>query len=266
MTGLGSRHMTAKPIYAMQTRLYLGVSEMTLFQVTLKVAFDSFLINLSRRFPSAKIFIWCNREHDVLEVIVKNSEDYPLVMEQIRAYPIMGVLEEVSDDNRIYINVHECHCMNQDTIVRHIGELDILNIFPNMIEKGWVYHRLIVFKHEDFEELLRRFDNWGWIYKILRKVPFDGFIASSLTLTADALFSSLTEKQIDALLTAHRNGYYMLPRRADVQAIAAKQRVPRTTFQEHLKKAENKLLVALVPYIQLFDHAPIEKRKSLKIA
>jgi len=187
-------------------------------------------------------------------------------MEQIRARPIMGILEEVSDDRRIYINVTECHCMNQDTMVRHIGELDILNIFPNMIEKGWAYHRLIVFKHEDLEELLRRFDNWGWIYKILRKVPFDGFIASSLTLTADALFSDLTEKQINALLTAHRNGYYMLPRRADVQTIAAKEQVPRTTFQEHLKKAENKLLAALVPYIQLFNHASVEKRKSLKIA
>jgi len=58
----------------------------------------------------------------------------------------------------------------------------------------------------------------------------------------------------------------MLPRRADVQTIAAKERVPRTTFQEHLKKAENKLLAALVPYIQLFNHAPIEKRKSLQIA
>lgn len=136
MPGLLYRHMTAKPIYAMQTRLCLGVSEMTLFQAALKVASNSFLIDLSLRFPSAKIFIWCNREHDVLEVIVENSEDYPFVLEQIRARPIMGILEEVSDDRRIYLNVTECHCMNRDTIVRHIGELDILNIFPNMIENG----------------------------------------------------------------------------------------------------------------------------------
>jgi len=51
-----------------------------------------------------------------------------------------------------------------------------------------------------------------------------------------------------ALLAAHKNGYCMLPRKADVQAIAAKERVPRTTFQEHFKKAENKLLGALVHY------------------
>jgi len=186
-------------------------------------------------------------------------------MEEIRKCAILGVLEEVSDNRRLYLNVNECHCMTQDTIVRHIGELDILNIFPNLIEHGWGYHRLIVFRHQDLEELLRRIENWGWIYKILRKVPFDGFIASSLTLTADALFSNLTEKQIEAMLTAHKHGYYDLPRRADAQAIATKEKVPRTTFQEHLKKAENKIVGALVPYMQLYNHASPDRRKSLRV-
>ncbi|MFQ6065087.1 MAG: helix-turn-helix domain-containing protein [Candidatus Bathyarchaeia archaeon] len=196
---------------------------------------------------------------------MRKSEEYPLVMDEIRTHSIMGVIEEVSDDRRFYLNVHECHCMKQDTIVRHIGELDILNIFPNMVENGWVYHRLIVFKHKDLEELLRRFENWGWTYKILRKVPFDGFIASSLTLTADALFSGLTERQMNAILTAYRHGYYNLPRDADVQTIATKEKVPRTTFQEHLKKAENKLVAALVPHIQLFNHASPARRRSLSV-
>jgi len=238
---------------------------MTLYEVALKVTFDTFYINLTRRFPSAKMFIWCNRETDIVEVIVKNPEEYPLVMEELHAHPYSGVFEEISDDRRLYLTVHECHCMNQNTMVRHIGKLDILNVFPNVVENGWVTHRLIVFRHEDFEELLRRFEKWEWNYKILRKVPFNGFIASSLTLTADALFSSLTEKQIEAMLTAYRHGYYNLPRDSDVQTIAAKENVSRTTFQEHLKKAENKIMEGLIPYIQLFSYAPPTRRKSLSI-
>lgn len=238
---------------------------MTLFEVVLKVTFNAFFTDLTRRFPSAKIFIWCNKENDVIEVIVKNPEDYPLIMKEIHEHDVFGVLEESQDGRSFYLIVHECHCMMQNTIVRHIGELDVLNIFPNFIENGWVYHRLIVFRHEDLEELLRRFENWGWVYTILRKVPFDGFIASSLTLTADALFSNLTEKQIDAMLTAYKHGYYSLPRDADIQTIAAKEKVSRTTFQEHLKKGENKIVTALVPYIQLFSRASPEKRRSLSI-
>ncbi len=239
---------------------------MTLFEAVLKVAIpNGFLFDITRRFPSMSIFIWCNRENDVVEVVVRNPEDYPLIIDEVRARPWMGVIEEISDNRRLYLNVHECHCMKQDTIVRHIGELDILNIFPNIVENGWSYHRLIVFRHKDLEELLRRFENWGWVYKILRKVPFDGFIASSLTITADALFSDLTERQLDAILTAYRHGYYNLPRGADVQTIAAKNRVPRTTFQEHLKKAENKLVGALVPHMKLFNNASPERRNSLRV-
>jgi len=238
---------------------------MTLFEVVLKVTHNGFFTDLTRRYPSASIYIWCNRINDIIEVIVRNPEEFPLVTDEIRKSPIMGVLEEISDDRRLYLNVNECRCMKQDTIVRHIGELDILNIFPNVIENGWAYHRLIVFRHKDLDELLRRLELWGWVFKILRKVRFDGFIASSLTLTADALFSGLTEKQIDAILTAYRHGYYNLPRDADIQTIAAKEEVPRTTFQEHLKKAENKVVGGLVPYIQLFNHASPEKRRSLRV-
>jgi len=238
---------------------------MTLYEVVLQSTFDDDFFDLTRRFPSSKMFTWCNREHDVIEVIVENPDDYPLVMDEVRKTEIRGIVEESSDNSRFCLIVHECHCMFEDTIVKHIGKLNLLNVFPNIIENGWAYNRLIAFRHEDFEELLRRLDKWGWDYKILRKVPFDGFIASSMTLTADALFSGLTQKQIGAMLTAYRHGYYNLPRDADVQTIAAKEKVARTTFQEHLKKAENKILTALVPYIQLSSHAPKEKRESLKI-
>lgn len=237
---------------------------MTPFEVVLQSTFNDRIFDLTRRFPSSKIFTWCSREHDVVEVIVDNPDDYPLVMDEVRKTEIRGIVEESSDNCRFCLIVHKCHCMSEDTIVRHIGKLNLLNVFPTIIENGWEYYRLIAFRHEDFKELLRRLEEWKWDYKILRKAPFDGFIASSMTYTADVLFSNLTEKQIHAILTAYRHGYYNLPRHTDVQTIAAKEKVSRTTFQEHLKKAENKLVATIIPYIKLFNHAPKEKREILK--
>ncbi len=236
---------------------------MALFEVVLKLTHDDPFVYISRRFPSLKIFFWCNREHDVIELIVENPEEYSLVMEQIPE--IDGIIEQSSDRSKVHLILHKCCCKMEDSMIKHIGTLDLLQVFPVILEKGWEYHRIIAFRHEDLEELLQRLEKGRWVFKILRKVPFDGFIGSSLTLTADALFSDLTEKQMDALLTAYRNGYYKLPRKADVKTIASKERVPRTTFQEHLKKAENKIVAALVPYIQLFNHAPMEKKQSLKM-
>jgi len=155
--------------------------------------------------------------------------------------------------------------INEMSIVRLIGNLDILHVSPAMAEKGWEYHRIVVFRHKDLEDLLKRLGESGFEVEVLRKVPFDGFIASSLTLNADALFSGLTDKQMDALLTAHRFGYFKFPRKADVQTIANKKHVPRTTYSDNLKKAESKLVTALIPYIHLFRQAPKEKRLGIKL-
>jgi len=57
-----------------------------------------------------------------------------------------------------------------------------------------------------------------------------------------------------------------LPRKTDVQTIASRRRVPRTTFQEHLKKAENKLVSSVIPYIELYKRASPEKRRRLEIS
>jgi len=236
---------------------------MPLFEVVFKATHDCPFGNVSRRFPSLKMFTWCNREHEVIEVIVEKPEEYSAVMEELST--MGGILEESSDRQKVHLIIKTCSCTTENSIVRNIDAFNLLHVPPVVYEQGWEYYRIIVFRHEELRQLMQRLEDKGFVFDIVRKVPFDGFIASSLTLTADALFSDLTDKQPDALLTAYSHGYYRLPRKTDVQTIASKKRVPRTTFQEHLKKAENKLVMSLVPYIQLYKQASPEKRQHLKI-
>jgi predicted DNA binding protein len=237
---------------------------MPLFEVVFKITHDCPFGNISRKFPSLKMFVWCNREHEVIEVIVDKPEEYKAVMKEISKMD--GLIEELSDGYKIHLIAKECFCNLENSIGKNIDTFNLLHVLPVVYAQGWEYYRIIAFKHEDVNGLLQRLDGRGFTYEILRKVPFDGFIASSLTLTADALFSSLTEKQIDALLTSFNNGYYNLPRKIPLTLIARKRRVPRTTFEEHLRKAENKLVAGLIPYLQLFKKASTEKRNKLHVA
>jgi len=236
---------------------------MSLFEVVFKVTHDCPFGNISRKFPSLKMFEWCNREHEVFEVIVEEHEEYAAVMKEISK--LSGLIDVLSDRDKIHLVMKSCFCSLENSVTKNIDACNLLHVAPVVYEQGWEYYRVIAFRHEDLKELLQRLEEKRFVFEILRKIPFDSFIASSLTLTADTLFSDLTGKQIDALLTAYRNGYYQLPRKEDLKNIAFKERVPRTTFQEHLKKAENKLVAALIPYIQLFNHAPMEKRQKLKM-
>ena len=206
------------------------------------------------------MFNWCNREYDVIELITDEPDEYSVVIDEISK--IKGMVEKSSDLHNAHFFVKKCFCKAEDSVTRILDEFDLLQISPIIYRHGWEYYRIIAFRHEDLKALMQRFEKRGLKYEILRKVDFDGFIAGSLTLTADALFSDLTEKQMDALLTAYSNGYYSLPRKANIQDIAHKKKVSRTTYQEHLKKAENKLVASLVPYVQLFKRVAPEKRNN----
>jgi hypothetical protein len=48
-----------------------------------------------------------------------------------------------------------------------------------------------------------------------------------------------------------------------VKNLAAMKKIPRTTFQEHLQKAESKLLSSLMPFLQLYVHLPVEVKDRL---
>jgi len=76
----------------------------------------------------------------------------------------------------------------------------------------------------------------------IKEQPLNLFLPNAL--------ESLTGKQKEALEAAYSAGYYSFPRRASLEQIARKNGVPRTTFQNHLRKAENKLIPAVVE--QLF--------------
>jgi len=224
---------------------------MSLFEVTLRITHDCPFGNISRKIESLKMFAWCNRQHDVIEFILENQDDYPALMDEISS--LCGVVDKISDRSKVHVVTKNCSCNPENSVVGNIDACSLLHVTPTIYENGWEYYRIIAFRHKDLEDFLQRIQKKGFKTEILRKNPFNGSISSSLTLTADSLFSNLTEKQIDALLSAYANGYFLLPRKADAKEIAFRKQVSRTTFQEHLNKAENKIMSALVPYVKLFD-------------
>lgn len=235
---------------------------MALYDIKFKVMFDDDYSRLTRKFPSLKVFFWCNNEYDVIELFVDNPKDYQVIREEI-PHPC-SLVEEMSDEDRFHMVIKNCSCYKDDNSVdKFVGDLNILLLSPVIIENGWEEHHAIVFDHKDFEELMERFEEKGHVVKVVRKVPFGGTIASLTPLTRSTLFSVLTEKQVGALLTAYKNGYYRLPRKTDVKTIAAKQNVARTTFQEHLRKAECKVISTMIPQIQLFNQSKFKKRNKV---
>ena len=218
-------------------------------EVQIKAKTNSPINGLTERYPSLRVWMWCNYLQDVYEIVSDSPEEFRGAVEEFRG--IYHVLDETEISTNIRLITQNCVCSKETTVHENIQELEILNLMPVFYTRGFEYYRLIVFRHEALSELFDRLSQQGLQVEVREKAPFNGMVCDSL-VTLNSLVGGLTDKQVDAIVAAYNNGYYQTPRRVNVQAIADRVRVPRTTLQEHLNKAENKLISSIIPQIQLY--------------
>jgi O-6-methylguanine DNA methyltransferase len=87
--------------------------------------------------------------------------------------------------------------------------------------------------------------------KVARKRPVAEHAGAREVLRDSLLLPSLTKKQAQALVAALDAGYYDLPRRVTTLDVARRLGVARSTFEEHLRRAEGQLVGALAPLARL---------------
>lgn len=229
---------------------------MPLFEVAFKVRHDCPFGNLSRKFPSMRMFVWCNREHEVIEIALSERSQYEEMRRAINS--LVGVMDIASDGGNIRIITKKCFCTTKNSVGRNLDAHNMLHLMPVIYEGGWEYYHAIAFRHSDFRQFVDAVERLPCELVVVRKSTLNGNLGGSVTVPVSDLFANLTSKQIEALLTSYFRGYFTFPRKANVMNIAKAKRVPRTTFQEHLTKAENKLIAGLVPYLTLFQAKSVQ--------
>jgi predicted DNA binding protein len=69
------------------------------------------------------------------------------------------------------------------------------------------------------------------------------------------LFEGLTDRQVHVLVSAIEGGLFELPAKAKMDRVAAKEGLSRSTFGEHLRKAEVQILRNSYAFLKLQDEA-----------
>ena len=75
--------------------------------------------------------------------------------------------------------------------------------------------------------------------------------AAREALGSPLLLPSLTPKQASALVAAFEAGYYEVPRRVTTEEVGGALGIARSTFQEHLNRAEHQIVRAMLPLVRM---------------
>lgn len=163
------------------------------------------------------------------------------------------VISQSELGSNVYLLKRTCNCTPENSVAKIAEQSNVMHLNPSVIFRGWETHRVIAFNHEDLTNFIQHIEEKGFNYKMNKKTPLVGQLSSNQLLNIESIFSNLTKKQIDAVLTSYQYGYFDFPRKNDMKSIAEKEQIVRTTLSEHLKKGQNKLIRGIIPYLYLYN-------------
>lgn len=217
----------------------------------MRASYDYPFIALSRELPGTPISMWCVWNRELLQVPGRDEAVHRRVEKSIRRAG--RVVDQWVDADRARLFLLECTCEKFDSPWNLINQHECWDAPPIVYQDGWANFRVITFEQERSRDLFQELKTRGPA-ELLRKRELPLSVLPTSVWT-NVLFGGMTQKQSEALLTAHRFGYYTSPRQVTTESIAASVGVGRTTYEEHLRKAENRVMAALMPYLQLYATA-----------
>jgi len=119
-------------------------------------------------------------------------------------------------------------------------------VFPSLMTEGREIHRVVAPSRERLRQLVDRLQEFGRDGAHLEGIAEVGPENLQITVNLAELAAMLTKKQLEVLTTAVNAGYYRSPRKTSTERIARGFGLSRTTLEEHLRKAEAKVLHSVV--------------------
>jgi predicted DNA binding protein len=227
---------------------------MAMFEVGFKLEHDCPYTRLTKASPRMEVQHWCSKESDVFEFSHAGHEKKEVEARLAQLEKELGskFVRRVAlgNDRTLVVQRHSYASMKQNvnaTIEAH----NCMEIQPTVYKEGYEWYRVLAFEHEDLIRLFGDLAVWAEVSVVSKERLSDRSARDTTTVSTRSLLGGLTDKQRAALLVALSRGYYDTPSKVRTVDISKSMGVPRTTYEAHLRKAEGKVLRALLPYIEL---------------
>lgn len=193
---------------------------------------DCWASKISTVFPKEKMAlnntIWLEDNHslDILSVRADNDNNFDKIINYLKKEKTLKRVE-VMEREKTFMIIQVDTCSPQP-LIRHIYHNHCFQLAPTILEKGGESWILGAPSRQNLNTVFE-------ILKTLGKAKLQFIAASSFDNF------NITEKQRASFNLAKLMGYYEIPRMITVTGLAKSSGLSKTTFLEHLRKAEIKI-------------------------
>lgn len=224
-----------------------------MFRVRLRIRRDIDYRHLSERHPGSTFHVWCNFHREVVETVSPSEEAAVALREDLRGV-IGGPFTHESHGPEAGTQLFGMACRNHrpgNSVTERIERHGAIRAPPLLFKDGWEYLSMTVIEEDALGKIMDGLKTLGAVEVLGKTRLRSPFISRSYFVAIEELLSDLTPKQAEAFSRAMERGYYDLPRRATMKDIADATGTPRTTLEQHVRKAEKKLLGSVAPYVRI---------------
>lgn len=221
---------------------------MSLYEASFRVKHECPYREISEHYPDLTIREWYLSDCQVIEITAPGSPTDEL-LEEIDH--LGTILHKSIDESGLHVVTQSCLCSLEDSIIERFESYNCLYQPPTIHRQGWEHYTVIAFDESDVRVLLQDLEADRDIEVLSKTAITEQQIPHSMLAPVDRLFEDVTERQMAALRLALESGYYEQPRKTSLRELADQTAVARSTYEEHLRKAENKLLTNAGQFLRL---------------
>lgn len=229
------------------------------WEISFKVKYDYPMMTMSGKHPGTKISMWCIWNREMVHAPMGHEDAMDDISEYMKK--IGRTIEDFKPSRDGYVLTLKCTCDLTPTVWTYTNTNHMVDLYPAVFLDGWGYYRAISFNEEDTRNLFKDLGNIGSVELVSKKLLHLDALPS--TVWTESFFTRMTDRQMESVLKAYDYGYYSSPREVTTDSIASSIGISRSTYEEHLRKAENKIMEAVIPYLKLFRAGHQKKEEMI---
>jgi len=207
-----------------------------IFEISGGVAYED-----ATKGTDANVELWCNDHCDLLHI---GSDQDEAVKDEIEA--VVGVKDTITRGAEYIIITDEClKPHTQDNIETYLAANECLLLPPLRYERGAKLCRVLALDPANLTTFYREV-NERYRVTVRSKREITTIDREHPLLSLHSAIPTLSDRQREAIVAAHEAGYYAIPRETTTTELSTELGINRRTFEEHLRRAENKLVGKLV--------------------
>lgn len=196
--------------------------------------------DISTEFPKTLLLLWCDNRRDIFLVSAPDAAEQRRVLAALRLSFHARLL--TADGPNALVAVPDFEWDSPPSVTSLARRTNVWVLHPVLYYGGTETYRFVAPARAELQRLLRRLQKLG----DLEVLSLSG--RSSLASVRDLpsasvhFFEGLTERQTRCLVAAYEGGLLDVPARSRWGDVARREGLSRSTFGEHLRKGQLRLL------------------------